>query len=70
MVDVSGLAAAVARVQPGADSVVALLEQLRDVINADLANDAAAQQVVNDSINALIQSADKIDAALNQTPTP
>ena len=70
MVDVSKLEAAVQRVQPGADSLIAMLEQARTAINADLANDAAAQEIVNKNIDALIASADKIDAALAAQPNP
>jgi hypothetical protein len=69
MVDVSGLQAAVARIPPGVDSLIAVLTGARDAINADLANDAAAQAVVNNVMNDLIASADKIDAAM-ATPPP
>lgn len=69
-VDVSGLEAAVARVTPGVNSVIALLEEARTAIITDLANDAAAQAVVNSTIDALVANADKIDAAMATTPTP
>jgi len=68
MVDVSGLEAAVARVDPGVDSLIAVLEAARAAINADLANDAAAQAVVNANIDKLVASANKIDAAMATQP--
>ena len=68
MVDVSQLEAAVARIDPGVDSLIAVLEAARTAINADLANDAAAQAVVNSNIDKLIASANKIDAAMATQP--
>lgn len=69
-VDTSALATAVEGLEPGVDSLVGLINELRNAINADLAGDAAAQAVVNANADKIIAAKQKIADAMANQPTP
>jgi len=70
MIDTSKLEAAVAAVEPGADSVVAFINALREQLKAELAGDPAAQAIIDAAADKVVAAQAKLGAAMEAEPTP
>ena len=70
MIDTSALEAAIAAEDPGTDSVVAFINNMRDQLTAELANDPAAQAVINSTADRMVANAAKLAAAIAAPAVP
>jgi hypothetical protein len=70
MLDFSALELAVTAQKGIKDSVVAFIENLRSQLNAELANDAAAQAKVNAVMDEVLANSTALNTAIQTPPTP
>ena len=66
MVDVQALVDAVENMTTNLDNLIAFVENLRQQLNAELANDPAAQALVDQALNSILLNSQKISNAMNQ----
>ena len=67
-IDVSGLEAAVAAQDPGVDSLLAFVTELKAQLAAELANDPVAQAAVNAAMDKVLANNAKLASAMAATP--
>lgn len=68
--DFTELEDAVATQKTIKDSVVAFITNLRDQLNTELANDAAAQAKVNAVMDEILANSAALNTAIQTPPTP
>lgn len=66
MIDTSRLEQAIAAAKPGQDSFIALFRDFKAQLAAELANDPATQQIVNDAADKVLANSQALADAMAQ----